>query len=144
MSVFNSMQINSSGLTLERFKMDTISTNIANVNTTRTEDGGPYRRKEVIFEESLKKEINKISGNEDYKSFGVRATEIYEDNEGLKRVYNPSHPDADVQGYVLMPNVNMVDEMIGLINAQRTYEANVTALNTSKSILMKALEISKD
>lgn len=143
MSIFNTMQINASGLSLERLKMDVISTNIANVNTTRTEDGGPYARKEVIFQEELARERNKLTGHYTEKSSGVKVIGIEENTDDLKVVYNPSHPDADADGYVLMPNVNMVDEMIALINAQRTYEANVTALTTSKSILMKALQISK-
>ena len=143
MSVFNSMQINSSGLTLERLKMDTISTNIANINTTRTAEGGPYKRKEVLFQESLINEKSKFTGLIEKKSVGVKVTGIAEDNENLKMVYDPSHPDADEEGYVMMSNVNMVDEMIALINTQRSYEANVTALNTSKSMLKKALEISK-
>nr|WP_246169702.1 flagellar basal body rod protein FlgC [Alkalibaculum sporogenes] len=137
------MQINASGLTLERLKMDTISTNIANVNTSRTEEGGPYRRKEVVFQETFTNERNRLTGKNEKTSAGVRVTNIVEDAENFKNVYDPTHPDADEEGYVLMPNVNMVDEMIALINTQRTYEANVTALNTSKSILKKALEISK-
>ncbi|MFZ7131498.1 MAG: flagellar basal body rod protein FlgC [Eubacteriales bacterium] len=143
MSIFNTIQINASGLTLERFKMDTISTNIANINTTRTEEGGPYRRREVLFEESLKNEVNHLSGKREKTSSGVRVTGIYEDDQDFKSVYDPSHPDADADGYVLMPNVNMVDEMIDLIGTQRSYEANVTALNTSKAMLMKALQITK-
>jgi len=143
MSVFNSMQINASGLTLERLKMDTISTNIANVNTTRTEEGGPYKRKDVLFQESLIKEKNKLTGIRETKSAGVKVTGIAEDGENFKLVYDPTHVDADEEGYVQMPNVNMVDEMIALISTQRAYEANVTALNTSKSILKKALDISK-
>lgn len=144
MSVFDTMQINASGLTLERLKIDIISTNIANVNTTRTEEGGPYKKKEVLFQESLKSEIDKITGKYEKVSSGVKVTGIYEDTENLKSIYNPSHPDADEDGYVLMPNVNIVDEMIDLISTQRAYEANVTALNASKGILMKALQISKD
>lgn len=123
--------------------MDIISTNIANVNTTRTEDGGPYSRKEVMFEESLLDAKDSITGKNEKKSFGVRVTEIAEDTENYKVIYDPSHPDADEDGYVLGSNVNMVDEMISLLNTQRSYEANVTALNSSKSILKKALEISK-
>jgi flagellar basal-body rod protein FlgC len=137
------MQINASGLSLERLKMDTISTNIANVNTTTTEEGGPYLRKEVIFEENLKKERDQLNGRVENKSFGVKVIGIEENEDNLKMVYDPEHPDADEDGYVMMPNVNMVDEMIALINAQRSYEANITALNSSKSILKKALEISK-
>lgn len=134
MTVFNSMKINASGLSLERLKMDIISTNIANINTTRTEDGGPYRRKEVLFEEIL--------SNKGISS-GVRVTEIQEGEGDMKITHNPDHPDADENGYLLLPNVNMADEMINLIKTQRTYEANVTALNTSKNLLKKALEISK-
>ena len=142
MSVFSSMQINASGLTVERLKMDLISTNISNANTTRTDEGGPYRRKTLIFEENLNLERNKLTNNIENKSQGVRAIGIEED-ENFRIIYEPDHPDANEDGYVEMPNVNMVDEMIALINVQRSYEANVTALNVSKSILKKALEISK-
>lgn len=143
MSVFNSMKINASGLSLERLKMDIISTNVANANTTRTEEGGPYRCKEVIFQESLLKARSSINGKVEDRSFGVRVTDILEDDVNRKFFYDPSHPDADLDGYVETSNVNMVDEMIGLLNTQRAYEANVTALNASKNILKKALEISK-
>ena len=142
MSVFSSMQINASGLTVERLKMDLISTNIANINTTRTDEGGPYRRKTLLFEENLNLERSRLTNKIENKSQGVRVVGIGED-EDFKIIYEPDHPDADEDGYVNMPNVNMVDEMIALINTQRTYEANVTALNVSKSILKKALEISK-
>ena len=142
MSVFSSMQINASGLTVERLKMDLISTNIANINTTRTDGGGPYRRKTLLFEENLNLERNRLTNKVENKSQGVRVVGIEED-EDFRIIYEPDHPDANEDGYVNMPNVNMVDEMIALINTQRTYEANVTALNASKSILKKALEISK-
>jgi len=133
MSIFNSMNISSSGLTLERMKIDTISSNIANVNTTRTAEGGPYKRKEVTFEEMVKNQV----------SMGVKVTGIKEDNTNLKKVYDPSNADAGSDGYVTMPNVNLLDEMVNLMQAQRTYEANATALKASKDILNKALEISK-
>lgn len=144
MSVFRAMQINASGLSLERFKLDTISTNIANVNTTRTQSGEPYRRKVVVFRENLVKETSKWEGTGALRSEGVKVVGIREDEAEFHLEHNPQHPDADEMGYVRMPNVNMVDEMIDLIKTQRTYEANVTALNTSKSILKKALEITKD
>lgn len=168
MSAFNSMKINASGLTLERLKMDVISTNIANARTTRTEDGGPYKKKQVVFEESIKKAKNISNNKFSYlgeniindknhmkpsgsinslgntnRSFGVKVVEIQEEEGNFKLVYEPSHPDANEDGYVLMPNINMVDEMISLIETQRAYEANVTAFNTSKNIYKKALEISK-
>lgn len=143
MSIFSSMQINASGLTLERLKMDTISSNITNAKTTRTEDGGPYRRREVLFEESFREQKSRLTGFNERRSSGVKVTGISQDGENFKQVYDPTHPDADMEGYVSMPNVNMVDEMIALITTQRSYEANVTALNTSKNILKKTLEISK-
>lgn len=142
MALFDSMHINASGLSLERLKLDTVSTNIANVNTTRTAEGGPYVKKEVVFEESLKKAGSSLNGQLNTKSFGVKATEIVENKDDLVMEYNPTHPDADEEGFVQMPNVNMADEMIDMITAQRTYDANVTALNASKEMLKKALEIS--
>jgi len=143
MSVFRSMQISASGLSLERLKMDVISTNIANINTTRGADGQPYRRKVVAFSENLEKEINRINGISRKVSSGVKVDEILEDDSEFRLIYDPTHPDSDENGYVQMPNINMVDEMISLINTQRAYEANVTTLNANKAILKKALEISK-
>ncbi|MBC7087506.1 MAG: flagellar basal body rod protein FlgC [Tissierellales bacterium] len=143
MSVFRSMQISASGLSLERLKMDVISTNIANINTTRGADGQPYRRKVVTFSENLEKEINRINGISRKVSSGVKVDEILEDDSEFRLIFDPTHPDADENGYVQMPNINMVDEMISLINTQRAYEANVTTLNANKAILKKALDISK-
>lgn len=141
MSIFDSMRINSSGLSLERLKLDTISSNIANVNTTRTEEGGPYQKKTVVFEESLMEKTSDLNGSLSQKSFGVRATGIEADDE-IVIEYNPTHPDADEFGYVSKSNVDMADEMVEMMNTIRTYEANVTATNASKSLLSKALEIS--
>lgn len=141
MSIFDSMRINSSGLSLERLKLDTISSNIANVNTTRTEEGGPYQKKTVVFEESLMQKTSDLVGSINQKSFGVRATGI-EASDEIVIEYNPTHPDADEFGYVTKSNVNMADEMVEMMNTIRTYEANVTATNASKNMLSKALEIS--
>lgn len=141
MSIFDSMRINSSGLSLERLKLDTISSNIANVNTTRTEEGGPYQKKTVVFEESLMQKTSDLAGSINQKSFGVRATGIEASDEVVIE-YNPTHPDADEFGYVTKSNVNMADEMVEMMNTIRTYEANVTATNASKNMLSKALEIS--
>ena len=141
MSIFDSMRINSSGLSLERLKLDTISSNIANVNTTRTEEGGPYQKKTVVFEESLMQKTSDLAGSINEKSFGVRATGI-ESSDEIVIEYNPTHPDADEFGYVSKSNVNMADEMVEMMNTIRTYEANVTATNASKNMLSKALEIS--
>lgn len=142
MSIFDSMQINASGLSLERLKLDTISTNIANVNTTRTEDGeGPYLKKEVMFEESLKQVETSLAGQGTEKSFGVKPTEISENTEDIVMEYDPTHPDANEEGYVQQSNVNMADEMIDMMTTLRTYDANVTAMNASKEMLSKALQI---
>jgi len=147
MSYFDSINTSASGLTAQRLRMDTISQNIANVSTTRSSDGLPYRRKTVVFEERdgntafsdvLNRQMDKNSvGN------GVRVVGIVEDKEPFKRVYDPSHPDANKEGYVLMPNVDTITEMVNMISATRSYEANVTALNSSKSMALKALDIGK-
>lgn len=122
--------------------MDTISSNIANATTTRTEDGGPYRRKVAVFKEDLKTQLDRQTGSS-VRPGGVKAVEIVEDESPLRRVYDPSNPDADEQGYVLMPNVNILNEMVDMIVATRAYEANVTAMNASKSMMLKALEIGR-
>jgi flagellar basal-body rod protein FlgC len=146
MSIFRAMEISASGLTAQRLRMDVISNNIANVNTTRTAQGGPYRRKRVIFQEKrsepnfrelLQNTLLNAAGE------GVRVVAIEEDNAPFRLVYDPSHPDADEDGYVRMPNVYIVTEMIDMISATRSYEANVTAINSVKSMISKALEIGK-
>lgn len=146
MSIFNAFNINASGMTAERFRMDTISQNIANANTTRTEDGTPYRRKVVTFEErggstrTFSSFLGTAAGK--FKGQGVRVGKVMEDTwTQMNMVYDPSHPDADENGYVTGPNVNIVTEMTNLIDASRSFEANATAFNASKSIAMKGLEM---
>lgn len=144
MSIFDGMRINASGLTLERFKLDTISTNIANVNTTRVENGeGPYIKQQVEFEESLRTQTSEFTGDTTTSSAGVRITGVEADEENVKMVYEPEHPDADENGYVAYPNVDMADEMVEMMTAIRTYDANVTAINNNKDMLKRALEIGK-
>lgn len=143
MKIFRAMRISASGLSAERLRMDTIASNIANVNTTRTEEGGPYRRKVALFEENLDKEMNKLSQKSSFNGKGVKAVAIVEDDAPFKRVYDPTHPDADEEGFVDMPNVDMLKEMVDLIAASRAYEANVTAINTEKNMALKALEIGR-
>ena len=142
MDMFSSLRISSSGLSAERLRMDIIADNIANAETTRTPEGGPYKRKIASFEENLTKELNT---NYEYEPEfkGVKVTKIYEDNSPFKRVYDPSNPDADSKGYVLMPNVNTLNEMVDLISASRSFEANVTAVNAEKQMAAKALEIGR-
>lgn len=145
MSIFSALKISSSGLTAERMRMDVIADNIANSETTRTPDGkGPYIRKIVTFKENLDKEINKNTGKYESKQNGVVVDKVSKDEiSPLKKVYDPSHPDADGEGYVTMPNVNILNEMVDLISASRAFEANVTAVNTAKQMAMKALEIGR-
>ncbi len=146
MSIFNSMNVSATGLTAERLRMDTISNNIANANSTRTVSGAPYRRKIVVFKEKEPSEFQKmlnISKSKYNTGAGVEVKEITEDMSDFKRVYNPSHPDADKDGYVLMPNVNVISEMINLMTATRAYEANVSVITSTKAMLSRALEIGK-
>lgn len=147
MSIFSSFNINSSGLTAQRYRMDIISQNIANANTTRTADGTPYRRKVVTFaEKSSHTPFSRVLNlsRDKYSGDGVKVDRVYEDMEtDLTMVYDPSHPDADENGYVMYPNVNIITEMTNMIDASRAYEANSTAFNASKAIAMKGLEIGK-
>lgn len=144
MGMFGSINAAASGLTAERLRMDVISNNIANVNTTRTAEGGAYRRQTVTFaprdNEGSFAQI--LSKNLD-KGSGVRVVGINKDNSPMRNVYDPAHPDANNEGYVEMPNVNIVSEMVDMIGATRAYEANVTVLNAAKSMALKALEIGK-
>ena len=146
MSFLNSIDVSASGLTAQRLRLDIISQNIANVNTTRTETGGPYRRKTVIFEERYGGQpFSQILSDKtgDVTRGGVRVSRIAEDDNPFELAYDPGHPDANEEGYVAMPNVNIVSEMVNMISASRSYEANVTAMNAMKSMASKALEIGR-
>lgn len=151
MSIFNSLNTSASALTAQRLRMDVISSNIANAETTRAkvnENGEwePYRRKVVSFqasEPSFQSFLNTAMGKSSTPGQGVRVAAIEEDQEPFKLVYSPNHPDANQDGYVRMPNVDPLKEMVDLMSATRSYEANVTALNASKSMLLKALEIGR-
>jgi flagellar basal-body rod protein FlgC len=142
MKAFSSLRISASGLSAERLRMDTIASNIANATTTRGENGKPYVRKIAVFQENLKKATSSAQDKKD-EFLGVKAVEIAEDLSPLRRVYDPSHPDADEEGYVTMPNVNILNEMADMIAATRAYEANVTAMNAEKGMFSKALEIGR-
>lgn len=134
MSVFSGMRISASGLSAERMRMDVISSNIANVKTTRTDDGDAYKRKIATFEENYDEKLGML---------GVKTVSIKEDNSPMNRVYEPNHPDADEEGYVEYPNVDLLVEMTDLISASRAYESNVDTLNAQKNMISKALEIGK-
>ena len=148
MSIFNSFNISASGMTAERYRMDIMAENLANAHTTRTEDGTPYRRKVVTFEERPQgaQAFSSFLGSASsrFKGKGVRVGKVMEDEwTQMTMVYDPAHPDADENGYVTYPNVNIITEMTNLIDASRAYEANSTAFNASKSIAMKGLEMAQ-
>jgi len=145
MDFFTSMRISASGMTAQQTRMNTVSSNLANAETTETEEGGAYRRRDPIFTATADREtFGEILTNEmDSHAQGVLVTEIEEDKKPPRMVYNPKHPHANKEGYVAMPNVNSVEEMANMITASRSYEANVTALNAAKSMAIKALEIGK-
>lgn len=146
MSFLDSFDISASGLTAERQRLDIASENLANTNTTRTESGGIYRRKMVVLQEipstSFRSKFNSLLSRTASKG-GVQVTEIVEDQRDLNPVYNPDHPDADEDGYVMMPNVDPVKETIDAMSATRSYEANITAFNAMKLMAQRALDIGK-
>ncbi len=143
MSFLNSLNISGSGLTAQRLRMDVISENIANMDTTRTEDGGPYRRKMVVLSSTSDFKNMLVQNLNDYEAGGVEVTEITEDQSEFKLIFNPEHPDADENGYVRMPNVDSLKETVDMMEAYRAYQANITALNTTKQMAVKALEIGR-
>ena len=147
MGIFGAMDINASGLTAQRYRMDIISENVANANTTRTKDGTPYVRKVVTFAEKGKRTpFSRYMGQavDDYSGKGVKVTGVHEDKvTEMNMVYDPAHPDADENGYVTYPNVNIITEMTNLIDATRAYEANATAFSASKNMALKGLELGK-
>lgn len=146
MKIFNSINISATGMTAERTRMEIISKNIANANVTRTSSGTPYRRQMVVFKQNEKTPfssyLSKYS-NEFLKCQGVKITGVIEDKTPFKQVYEPGHPDADSNGYVQMPNVDITIEMVDMISATRAYEANMNTINSAKNMAMKALEIGR-
>lgn len=144
MNAFNSLNISASGLSAERLRMDTISSNIANVDTTRSDTTGqPYRRKIAVFQENLDKSINPNTGQVEDNLKGVKAVGIVDDQSPLKQEYDPTNPDANADGYVAMPNVDILNEMADLISSTRAYQANVSVMGAEKSMFSTALQIGK-
>ena len=149
MGMFLGIDAAASGLTAERLRMDVISNNIANANTTRTDRGGAYHRRFVVFEprtrepKTFEQTLSRAIGLTNKTGEGVRAVSIMEDTTQGPLVYDPGHPDANADGYVEKPNVNIVQEMIDMITAQRAYEANATSINAAKAMATKALDIGK-
>ena len=145
MGLFDAIGSSATGMQAERVRMDVVSENLANAETTKGADGQPYRRKEVVLQEagsagtSFASILSGIAPGA--PTHGVKVAGIVEDGTALKRIYDPGHPDADKSGYVTMPNVNTVTEMTDLISASRAYEANVTAMQTAKTMFSKTLDI---
>ena len=144
MDFFSSMNVSASALSAERTRMNLISSNLANANTTRTPEGGPYKRKDAVFsaaplENSFGRALDGATGQQIRQ---VQVSRIVEDQNPPRIQYDPSHPDADPQGYVAMPNVNVIEEMADMLTASRAYEANVTAVQAAKNMALKTLEIS--
>ena len=151
MGYMDTLAISASGMTAERLRMDVVANNLANVNTTRTPGGGPFRRQQVTFTPagtSFGETLAHLSaadsdGGGSDMAGGVQVSGIVPDTRPFKRVYEPGHPDADKQGYVSLPNVDTVSEMVDMMSATRAYEANVSAIGAVKSMAMKALEIGR-
>jgi flagellar basal-body rod protein FlgC len=145
MAFLSSLDISASGLTAQRLRMDVISENIANIDTTRTATGGPYRRRYVIFQEQSGKQFSQYLNDSmnGAAGQGVSVSDIAEDQSAFTLKYDPSNPDANADGYVQMPNVDLSTEMVDMMSATRSYEANVTAVNATKSMAMTALDIGK-
>ena len=149
MGILDSLSISASALTAERTRMDVTAENLANAQTTRTDAGDAYRRKVVVLQEAtatrfgrtLDGAINGPAGAVNGSAGGVRVAQIAQDATPNRLVYDPGHPDADAEGYVRMPNVDTVAEMVDLISASRAYEANVTAMNAAKQMFSKTLDI---
>ena len=149
MAIFSGLNISASGMSAQRIRMDILAENAANVKTTRGDDNQPYRRKNVVFMEkpatNFSTILNSVTGyRNSYIGNGVKVTEIVEDTKTpMNMVYDPSHPDADENGYVTGPNVNIITEMVDMIDASRAYEANSTAFNASKAMVQRGLELAQ-
>lgn len=144
MDLLQASRISATGLTAQRTKMKVIAENLANAETTRTPEGGPYRRKMVVFSEKSAERFQGVLGRLKDGDNGVEVTEIIASTDDFRLVYNPSHPDADPDtGYVTMPNINVLTEMADMMAARRAYDANVTAMSNTKAMINRALEIGR-
>lgn len=140
MNFLDSLNISATGLGAQRLRMNLISSNMANVNTTRTETGEPYRRKDVVFEAAQNNGFKEML-EEQLEGQGVKVAAVIEDEKPFVQKYDPGHPDADENGYVRLPNVNIVEEMVNMISASRSFEANATAIRATKDMAGTALDI---
>lgn len=156
MEIDRALAISASGLEVQRRRMNVIASNLANVNSTKSVNGAPYRRRDLLIRaDAFGRLLNRahfadsmnplatpwIKGVDDAP--GVRAVKVVEDNRAPRQLYDPQHPDANAEGYVLMPDINTIEEMVNLITASRAYEANITAMNVTKTMAQRALEIGR-
>ncbi|OEU76431.1 MAG: flagellar basal body rod protein FlgC [Desulfuromonadales bacterium C00003093] len=152
MNLLNAIKISSTGLSAERVRLNVASMNLANAHVTRTLDGGPYKARSVIFSSvpftNPESELGELENDGFAKQLAralqtVKVSKIVEDSGPFKEIHDPSHPDADEQGMVLLPNVNVMEQMVDIMTAARAFEANITAIDTAKSMAMKAIEIAR-
>ncbi len=145
MDFLTSMQISSSGLSVQRQRMEVISSNLANVETTRTPEGGPYRKKSVVVSAlPLENDFGSVLKNEFGESLNqALVTQVIRDQSEPRTVFNPSHPDANKEGYVSLPNINVISEIVDMVTTTRSFEANVTAINAAKSMALRAIELGR-
>ena len=136
MNTFNVFKVSASALDAQRQRMNVIASNMANVHSTKTDEGGPYRRKDVIFS------ATEMQSDSD-TLIGVKVVDVVADSTPFRTVYDPGHPDADKDGYVAMPNINIIEEMVNMMMASRAYEASVSAFNMSKAMFLKTLELGR-
>ncbi len=141
MDLFSALKISSSGMSVQRTRLNVVSSNLANINTTKTPEGGPYKRKSVVVQAVSLNKPGSFANAVDSAIRGVKVTQIKEDSSAPRMLYDPSHPDADENGYIAMPNVNMMEEMVDMLSASRAYEANAMAANTAKQMAQKAIEM---
>jgi len=140
MNFLQSLEISATGLYVQRRRMDVIASNLANIETTHTKEGGPYRRKMVVMSPKPVEDFDKVLA---LKAEGVKIDDIVEDKSPFRKAYNPSHPDANKNGYVLKPNVDLILEITNMLMARRAFEANIAAIKSTKQMALKALEIGK-
>lgn len=145
MSFLDALKTSASGLSAQRLRMNLISSNLANINTTRTAEGGPYKRKDAVFAASPQQTSfeEALSRHMEPQNVEVQVTEIRDDLRAPIVKFDPGHPDADQEGYVTLPNINVVEEMVNMISASRSYEANVTAIRATKEMAADAMEIGR-
>ena len=143
MGMFDILKVSASALKAQRARMEVIATNLSNIHTTKTDEGGPYKKKDVVFMSADLAEEKSFGGALAKKIEGVKVESIEESEKPFQKVFDPNHPDADSEGYVTFPNVNLMEEMTDMVAATRAYEANVNVLNTTKEMFIKSLEIGK-